>query len=84
MTNGWLNSMTVRTRHTIDEMALALLMVPELNSDADCLIHLHFQGFRPSEIDMYFTAARGIARDTRAGKGDLWMRLLPKEKDPDT
>lgn len=59
----------------VDEMALALLAVPELGSDQDCILALFFEGFRPKDIFAHLDEARKLARQVRLFECDIWARL---------
>jgi hypothetical protein len=71
-------------RQIIEDMAMALIALPEINHDHDCIMALLAARFRAAEIFDYLDAARDIARQTRLDEGELWAALQFQERDPDT
>lgn len=59
----------------VDEMAVALLGVPEIGDDAACRTALRTAGFPDLVIRSRLGEARRLARSARAAEADGWTRL---------
>jgi hypothetical protein len=62
-------------RSLIEDMALALVVLPELGDDLACIRELVLQRFRAKDVFMYLDAARELARQARADEAELWAEL---------
>jgi hypothetical protein len=63
------------SRALLEEMTFALLEVPDICNDHDCIMALLAQRFRAAEIFDYLDVARDMALQARIDEADLWERL---------
>lgn len=57
----------------VDEMALVLMNVVELNSDDACTMALLAEGFRGKDIAVHLDEARTLAREANTPTREFWI-----------